>query len=122
MDFHDHAVDYVLKNYIVLFFDRYVGAIKSNKKTVNGVSKLPIVLKPAIGGDDCPSFEVEESLDGRLTLLPVGPKVPFIYYVITFIAQNLIFDLIFLKAIFVVKTKKDFFFNITFWGNFHVEV
>ena len=75
MDFHDHAVDYVLKNYIVLFFDRYVGAIKTNKKTVNGVSKLPIVLKPAIGGDDCPSFEVEESSDGRLTLLPVGPKV-----------------------------------------------
>ena len=51
-----------------------VGTIKSNKKTVNGVSKLPIVLKPAMGGDDCPSFEVEESSDRRLTLLPVGPK------------------------------------------------
>ena len=51
---------------------------------MNGVSKLPIVLKPAMGGDDCPSFEVEESSDGRLTLLPVGPKVPFIYYVITY--------------------------------------
>ena len=40
---------------------------------MNGVSKLPIVLKPAMG-DDCPSFEVKESSDGRLTLLPVGPK------------------------------------------------
>ena len=38
------------------------------------MSKLPIVLKPAMGGDDCPSFEVEEASDGRLTLLPVGPK------------------------------------------------
>ena len=61
---------YLLKSFLL-----YVGTIKSNKKTVNGVSKLPIVLKPAIGGDDCPSFEVEESSDGRLTLLPVGPKV-----------------------------------------------
>jgi len=34
----------------------------------------PLYLKPAMGGDDCPSFEVEEASDGRLTLLPVGPK------------------------------------------------
>lgn len=50
------------------------GTIKSKKRDVNGLSKLPIVLKP-VQGDECPCFEVEEGQDGRLTLLPIGPKV-----------------------------------------------
>ena len=51
-----------------------LGAIKSKKKDANSSSKLPILLKPTVVGDDLPSFEVEESSDGRLTLLPIGPK------------------------------------------------
>ena len=44
--------------------------------------KLPIVLKPQGVTDDCPSFEVEETSEGKLTLLPIGPstgvsKLPF---------------------------------------------
>ena len=56
--------------------------IKSKKKN-NGVpGKLPIVLKPQGVTDDCPSFEVEETSEGKLTLLPIGPstgvsKMPF---------------------------------------------
>ena len=47
--------------------------IKSKKKN-NGVpGKLPIVLKPQGSvADDCPSFEVEETSEGKLTLLPIG--------------------------------------------------
>ena len=52
-----------------------LGAIVKKKKDGNGASKLPILLKPTTHGDDCPNFEVEEASDGRLTLLPIGPKV-----------------------------------------------
>ena len=50
--------------------------IKSKKKN-NGVpGKLPIVLKPQGSiTDDCPSFEVEETSEGKLTLLPIGKKL-----------------------------------------------
>ena len=51
-----------------------LGAIKSKKKDPNSSSKLPILLKPTVAGDDLPSFEVEESPDGKLMLLPIGPK------------------------------------------------
>jgi len=50
------------------------GAIKSKKKDSNSASKLPILLKPTVTGEDLPSFEVEESSDGKLMLLPIGPK------------------------------------------------
>ena len=49
------------------------------------------------------------------------PKVPFIYYVSTFIAQKWIWLPNFsenLGAVFL-SNWKNFFFNITFWRNFH---
>ena len=47
-------------------------------------------------------------------------KVPFIYYVI---AQNLIWQPNFSpKLRFFCQNKKNFFFDITFWRNFHGEV
>ena len=50
-------------------------------------------------------------------------KVPFIYYVSTCIAQNLIWLPNFSQKLrFFLSKQKNFFFNITFWPTFHVEV
>ena len=50
-------------------------------------------------------------------------KVPFIYYVSTFIAQNLICLPNFSqKLIYFLSKQKNFFFNMTFWRNFHTLV
>ena len=49
----------------------FADILKSKRKEAPG--KLPIVLKPQQPGvEDCPSFEVEETTDGKLTLLPIG--------------------------------------------------
>ena len=49
----------------------FADILKSKRKEAPG--KLPIVLKPQQPGvEDCPSFEVEETTDGKLTLLPFG--------------------------------------------------
>ena len=52
-------------------FTFFADILKSKRKEAPG--KLPIVLKPQQPGvEDCPSFEVEETTDGKLTLLPIG--------------------------------------------------
>ena len=56
---------------ISLYFS-FVGSIKSKKRDANGAAKLPLLLKPT--SEDCPTFEVEEQSDGKLTILPIGPK------------------------------------------------
>ena len=66
-----------------LIFIKFILDVIKSKKKNNGVpGKLPIVLKPQGVTDDCPSFEVEETSEGKLTLLPIGPstgvsKLPF---------------------------------------------
>ena len=56
----------------------------------------------------------------KINQLDASLKVPFIYYVSTFIAQNLIWLPNFSKKLgFFPQKKKNFFFNITFWRNFH---
>ena len=65
----------------------------------------------------------DESMQQQLLLLPdfcemtsvIIDKVPFIYYVSTSIAQNLIWLPNF-------SQQENFFFNITFWQNFHAVV
>ena len=49
-------------------------------------------------------------------------KVPFIYYVSNFIAQNLICHQNFQRNCFFLSKQKNFYFNITFWQNFPAEV
>ncbi len=50
-------------------------AVKCAKvdKNQTGNNRLPIVLKPQQGNEESPSFEVEETADGKLILLPMGP-------------------------------------------------
>ena len=46
-------------------------------------------------------------------------KVPFIYYVSTCILQNFTWIPNFSQKLFFLSKQKNFFFNITFWQNFH---
>merc|ERR1719210_2063942 len=46
-------------------------SLKKKKDAKDG-SKLPIILKT--NNDDMPSFEVEENSDGKLIIVPLGPK------------------------------------------------
>ena len=48
----------------------FKGALKAKKS--DGTSKLPFILKPT--SEECPTFEVEELPDGKLTIIPIGPK------------------------------------------------
>ena len=58
-----------------------------------------------------------------MTTTEILRKVPFIYYVSTRIAQNLIWISNFSQTLQVFSSKqKKIFFNITFWRNFHAVV